>query len=163
MHHGKILLSFLFLVHLVPVITGECASPPLVIDSLVSFECSVLSDDLNIQSLTQAFFPANRRQALVVEVHYYVNRTLHPLALSAEETQPADYTFMWFGSPVLGFIEPRMISGLSLNTLSLTHNFNFAHLLVAPLASDDEDWIRGMLTNGTAWVSAMHSKLIATH
>ena len=139
-------------------VEGQCNQPPVVIDSLPAFECSVLSNDFNIQSLTQAFFPANRRQALAVEVYYYVNRTVHPLdpnrftSTDNSTSMEADYVYLWFSSAVLAFIEPRLLSGLSLNTLTVQRSF--AHIVIAPLVrEDDEDWVRGTLTNATIWVS----------
>ena len=52
---------------------------------------------------------------------------------------------------VLVFIEPQFLSGLSLNTLAL--ECTDAHIILAPLISDNEDWIRGTLTLPYAWVS----------
>ena len=134
-----------------PAVGYDCSEPPLLINSLVSLECSILSDEYNIQSLTESFFPANRRQALTVEVHFYVNRSEHPLSPGATNVTSADYVFLWFSSSVLAFIEPRLLQGLSLNVFIA--EYHFAHLSIAPFVSDDEEWIRGLLSNATIWVS----------
>ena len=145
----------LFLVLLLSVCqltkSEHCQDPPSEIKSLMSLERSILCDEYNIQSLTEAFFPANRRQAFVVEVHIYVNRSEHPLSPGNNETAESDYVFIWFSSSVLAFIHPTLLEGFSLRTFSA--EFNYAHLRIAPFFSDDEDWIRGLLSNATIWVS----------
>ena len=138
---------------------NECTEVPTEVSSLLSLERSILCDEYNLQSLTEAFFPANRRQAFVVQVHFYLNRTEHPLqfilATEYNDTvvEPADYVLFWFSSSVLAFIEPRMLEGISFYTFSA--DFNYAHLRIAPFITDDEDWIRGLLTNATIWVSVI--------
>ena len=140
------------------LVQAQCDQPPSVITSLPSLECSILSNEFNTQSLTEAFFPANRRPAFIVEVYYYINRTEHPLDPEAETVEQADYVFFWFSSPVLAFVEPRLLSGLSLNVLSL--EYHYAHITIAPLISDNEDWIQGRLTNATIWVSYIYIIII---
>ena len=130
-----------------------CQDPPSEIMSLMSLERSILCDEYNIQSLTEAFFPANRRQAFIVEVHFYVNRSEHPLSPENNNTAESDYVFFWFSSSVLAFIHPKVLEGFSLWTFSA--EFNYAHLRIATFFSDDEDWIRGLLSNATIWVSIL--------
>ena len=119
----------------------------------MSLERSILCDEYNIQSLTEAFFPANRHQAFIVEVHIYVNRSVHPLSPGNNDTTRSDYIFYWFSSSVLAFIHPKLLEGFSLWTF--TAEYNHAHLRIAPFFSDDEDWIRGLLSNVTIWVSIL--------
>ena len=140
---------------------SHCTTPPSLITSLVSLECSILSDENNIQSLTEAFFPANHRRALTVQVHFYVNRSEHPLKLGAKNATSPDHVFLWFSSPVLSFIEPRMLQGFSLNTFIA--EYHYAHLLIAPFFSTDEEWIRGLLGNATIWVCVKSCYIINSY
>ena len=151
----------LFVIILIPILqasTSEaysCTKPPTLVTSLVSLECSILSDELNLQSLTESFFPANHRQALTVEVHFYVNRSKHPLSPGVTNVTSAEFVFLWFSSSVLAFIEPRVLQGISLNLfIAESHH---AHLSIAPFFISDENWIRGLLENVTIWVSTCTS------
>ena len=133
-------------------VEGECDQPPVVIDSLPAFECSLLSNDFNIQSLTQAFFPTNRHPALVVEVYYYVNQTVHPQdpKISSNSTADYSYVYRWYASAILGFIRPEVLSALSISTLTV--EMSNADIVLASLISDDEDWVRDLLSTATTWV-----------
>ncbi len=140
-------------------IAADCNERPSEVTSLLSLELSILCDEYNIQSLTQAFFPANRRQAFVVQVHYYINSTIHPLFPGTEETDRndtsrPDYVFLWFSSSVLAFIEPRLLEGLSFR--SFVADLNHAHIRIEPFFSDDEQWIRSLLSNATIWVRLLN-------
>ena len=151
MPYATAILLAIYFVSCVTVDSLNCDDLPSRITSLLSLEQSIICDEYNIQSLTEAFFPANRRQAFVVQAHYYVNTTIHPLFPGANQndTRP-DYVFLWFSSSVLAFIEPRLLEGLSFRSFSA--NLNHAHIRIAPFFSDDEDWIRGLLSNATIWV-----------
>ena len=134
-------------------VEGECDQPPVVIDSLPAFECSLLSNDFNIQNLTKVFFPTNQHPALVVEVYYYVNQTVHPddpSHLKNSSNSTADYVYRWYASAILGFIQPKILTALSIGTLTV--EMSNAHIVLAPLICDDEDWIRDLLSTGTTWV-----------
>ena len=140
----------------------ECTKvlPASKISSLLSLEKSIVCDEYNLQSLTEAFFPPNRRQPYLIQVHYYVNRTVHPLQLipgteysNTTTSRPADYELLWFSSSVFVFVEPWILEKFSVFSLYL--EFSHTHLRIAPFISDDKDWIRGLLTNATIWVSHM--------
>ena len=156
-------VAFLFIMLLAATTEGqlECNQPPVVIDSLPAFECSLLSNKLNIHNLTKAFFPTNGHRARAVKVYYHINKTISPnnsnfsllesFSNSTKCKPPQCYEFRWFASAVLGFIEPEVLTGFSLHTLKvLTHHVD---LTIAPLISDDEDWVRGLLNDATTWVS----------
>ena len=137
--------------------------PPAVIDSLVAFECSLLSNDFNIQNLTKAFFPTNRHPALAVEVYYQTVSPdffiTQPLENVSNSTQR--YEFRWFASAILGFIDPGVLTGFSLHTLTV--EIQHADLVIAPFISDDEDWIRGLLSDATTLVSYICDHLCQYH
>ena len=96
----------------------KCDQPPAVIDSLPAFECSLLSNDFNIQNLTKAFFPTNRHPARAVEIYYHINKTVSPEDSNFNDSiQP--YHFRWFASAILGFIQPEILTSFSLHTLTV--------------------------------------------
>ena len=133
------------------------------ITNFIELEASVLSSDLNIQSLIQAFFPTNRYPALAVEVHYYVNQSMdngtsysiatHPIASeNPSQAVHATYIFRWLASPALLYGDPKVLEGVSLRALVVDRNF--AHLVIQPFCSNNTNQIRGLLSNTTIWVSA---------
>ena len=131
------------------------------IESFLDLESSILTDEFNIQSLIHAFFPANHYPALVVEVHYYVNESnngglfYHPIQPQASEDNFfADYIFSWVSSPGLLYGDPNILEGLSLRSLAI--DYHYAHLVILPFCSDDNEldkkYILGLLNNVTIWV-----------
>ena len=132
------------------------------ITNFIELEASILSSELNIQSLTEGFFPTNRYPALAVEVHYYVNQTLdngttytiptHPISSqNPSQALLATYIFRWLASPALVYGDPKVLEGFSLRSLVVDRNY--AHLVILPFCSDNIEHIRGLLSNVTIWVS----------
>ena len=131
------------------------------ISDFIELEASILSSKLNIQSLTEGFFPTNRYPGLAVEVHYYVNQSMdngtsysiptHPIvSKNPNQALLATYVFRWLASPALLYGDPKVLEGLSLRALVVDRNF--AHLVIQPFCSDNLDQIRGLLSNVTIWV-----------
>lgn len=124
------------------------------ISSFVELESVVLSSDGNIQSLIQAFYPANQYPALWVEVRYYINESTiieHPVFGGSIQYE-ANYTFYWSVSPVLTFIPPELLEGMSLQFVQIeTH---VTDLVIIPFCSQlSETDILGLFNNVTLWVS----------
>ena len=124
------------------------------ITSLLDLERSILSNDINIQRLTEAFFPANQYPALVVEVNYQVNNQ------SDIENDPNDdfsrsFVFRWFSSPAFLYIDPKILEGLSLRSLVVDYHYADISLNSFCYMDDDDDMLHnlGLLNNVTIWVS----------
>ena len=108
------------------------------ISSLVNLETSIVFNNDNIRSLTKGFYPANMFPALWVEVKYYLNMTdenetsvflTHPVENGAvKRLHKEDYVFFWVSSPVLIYIHPRLLEGISLRFVTIENN-HIVHLI----------------------------------
>ena len=132
------------------------------ISSLVDLENSIVFNNDNIRSLTKGFYPANMFPALWVEVKYYLNMTnknensvflTHPVEDGAvRRLHKEDYVFFWVSSPVLIFIHPRLLGGISLRFVTIENHI--VHLVIQEFC-DDLTTIEtlGILNEATIWVS----------
>ncbi len=122
------------------------------ITTLSSLETSILSDEYNIQSLTQAFYPQNTAQPLVVEVNYYINRTIHPLEEGIDDDNTtADFVFLWLSSSILTFFPPRYMEFISLGLLEI--GLEHIHINTGAFCEDNIHDITHSLSYTTTWVS----------
>ena len=124
------------------------------ITSLLDLERSILSNDINIQRLTEAFFPANQYPALVVEVNYRVNNQTDPES-NLNDDFTSSFVFRWVSSPALLFIDPKILVGLSLRSLVVDYHYADISLNSFCYMDDDDDMFNniGLLNNITIWVS----------
>ena len=133
------------------------------ISSLVDLENSIVFNNGNIRSLTKGFYPANIFPALWVEVKYYLNTTdenetsvflTHPVEDGAvRRLHKEDYVFFWVSSPVLIYIHPRLLEGISLHFVTIENN-HIVHLVIQEFCDNlTTIEILGILNEATIWVS----------
>ena len=157
---SAIILTFSLLFNAEGGIATPFCEAPSEIKNFKDLECSIVTDSFNIQSLTEAFFPTNRYPAVVVEVHYYENRTNHPLN-SSTVAFGADYIYRWVSTPALLFGDPKVLEGLSLRTLVI--HYQYAHIRIAQFSEEyDDNKKKGLLSNVTIWVSSVKYHFILT-
>ena len=136
--------------------TQEC------IGSFANLEKSIVFNNDNIRSLTKGFYPANIFPALWVEVKYYLNTTdenetsvflTHPVEDGAvKRLHKEDYVFFWVSSPVLIYIHPRLLEGISLHFVTIENHI--VHLVIQEFCDNlTTNEILGMLNEATIWVS----------
>ena len=166
----------MIIVYSLLILTLSCL-PSLVrtqhcISSLVSLENSIVSNNGNIQSLTKGFYPANIFPALCMEVKYYLNMTYenetsvfltHPVEDGAvKRLHKEDYVFFWVSSPVLIYINPRLLEGLSLRFVIIENHI--VHLVIQEFCDNlTTIEIFGMLNEATIWVSNIYIYHISTN
>ena len=130
------------------------------ISSLVDLENSIVSNNDNIRSLTKGFYPANMYPALWVEVKYYLNMTddnetslTHPVEdRTAKSLRREDYVFFWVSSPVLIYVHPRLLEGISLRFVTIENHI--VHLVIQTFCDNlTKIDILGLLNEATIWVS----------
>ena len=138
------------------------------ISSLVNLEKSIVSNNGNIRNLTKGFYPANIFPALWVEVKYYLNTTYenetsvfltHPVEDGAvKRLNKEDYVLFWVSSPVLIYINPKLLEGLSLHFVTIK---NHSVQLVIQEFCDNLTRLEilGMLNEATIWVSNIYITL----
>ena len=132
------------------------------ISSLVDLENSIIFNNNNIRSLTKGFYPANVFPALWVEVKYYLNMTddnetsvivSHPVEdRTAKSLHREDYVFFWVSSPVLIYVHPRLLEGISLRFVTIENHV--VHLIIQDFCDNlTTNEILGLLNEATIWVS----------
>ena len=130
-------------------VSSVCNSMCSDVESITSFydlECSILSNNENIQNLMDAFFPANQYPAVVVEVQYFV------INMDNQSSEDSQYIYRWVSTPALLFGDPKVLEGLSLRAL-VVHQRS-ASLVIAPFAENlDNERRKELLSNVTTWVS----------
>ena len=137
------LLGLLFCVLVLPSIVKAQSidSQSSCIRDYFELEKSLFSNTLNIDSLTQAWFPPNEQSVSVIEVFYYVNDSNldeHPLVLElggklneSELLRRSDYRYRWSDTPIYLFMDPQILEALSLHVIRiLPHQ---ARLVVYPI------------------------------
>ena len=106
-------------------------------------EESLLSNEVNLDSLTRTFLPPNEPRLPVTEVYYYLNDSgmmKHPVTLemegvSADELDDmATYRFRWSQTPVYLFVDPFLIEALSLYSVQIRKHA--ARLVLSPICSN---------------------------
>ena len=162
----------MIIVYSLLILTASCL-PSIVrtqdcISSLVDLENSIVFNNGNIRSLTKGFYPANMIPALWVEVKYYLNMTdenetsvflTHPVKDDAvKRLHKEDYVFFWVSSPVLIYIHPRLLEGLSLHFVTIEKHM--VHLVIQEFC-DNLTTIEmfGILNEATIWVSNIYITL----
>ena len=123
--------------------TSVALSKEQCIQHYYELEESLLSNPLNLDSLTNAFFPPNEPSVPVVEVFYsVVNSTSadpedNHLAQEAEDINSTDrneiasYRYRWSDSPIFLFMDPEVLQSLSLFTIRLRDHS--VRLVVQPI------------------------------
>ena len=127
------------------------------IDSFIKVENEILSNGVNIHSLTRAFYPANGHPALWVEVRYYINttndtasNTMSPSPILPED-DGVDYVFYWSYSPVLLFANPEFLEGISFRFITFPPLVT--NIVLTPFCSSiNESNILSLLNDITTWV-----------
>ena len=111
--------------------TSVALSKEQCIQHYYELEESLLSNPLNLDSLTNAFFPPNEPSVPVVEVFYSVANSTNAdsednhLAQESEDINSTDrneiasYRYRWSDSPIFLFMDPEVLQSLSLFTIRL--------------------------------------------
>ena len=88
---------------------------------------SVTSKVVNIDNLTDGFYPPNRQTTTVADVYYYIQM--------GNASTEFKYKFRWSSSSILNLIRPELLRDLS---LFLYHHWEIAeiHILIDPICSD---------------------------
>ena len=92
-------------------------------------EESLLANPLNLDSLTQGFFPPNEPSVAVVEVFYSVTNSTDP-SLDLNVT----YRYRWSDSPMYLFMDPGILEKLSLYTTR--PSFRSITLVIEPICDN---------------------------
>ena len=90
---------------------AETCFSTIIQDNYSRFEDLVLTDE-NIEALASAFFPTNHHTAITVNVRYHFEWN-GDYPINASQNEP-ELNFQWSSSPVHLFINPYLLSGLSL-------------------------------------------------
>ena len=107
-------------------------------------EASLVGNPLNLDSLTQSFFPPNEPSVPVVDVFYTVSDSQdpdqHPLVLAIQglnETELivlAQYRYRWSETPIYLFMDPNILELLALFTIRL--RYHAVRVVVRPLCDN---------------------------
>lgn len=98
-----------------------------------ALEVELVEKDLNLDSLTQSFFPPNTPSVPVVEVFYTITNSSspdqHPLILEiqgnlndTELAVLAKYRYRWSETPIYLFMAPNILERLALFTIRIRSN-----------------------------------------
>ena len=108
-------------------------------------EDSLVGNPLNLDSLTQGFFPPNEPSVPVVEVFYTISNSSepaeHPLVLESQgfdETELSDlaeYRYRWSESPIFLFMDPDILEKLALFTIRM--RYHAVRLVVQPICENN--------------------------
>ena len=140
----------IFLTLFIPlVLLSQTTASKDCLVNLIDVERVTLNNDKNLQSLVRAFYPTNLFPPLWVKVVYYINGSVSNYSLARNET----YTFYWSNSPVMVYLHPLLLEGISLYFLNVDYTSYQAKLEIPPFCNtlSEEDIIQ-ILNDATVWV-----------
>ena len=136
-------------------VAAEREYPDKCLHSLDDFQVSLLNRSVNLISLQNAFYPANRQSSISFTVKYYLcnnNNSSEGSSLSCRDVErwvsdlnsgrvPSvdyaanfSYKFGWNASPVSLFIRPELLAALSLFTFRI--EVPTVHIILDPICPD---------------------------
>lgn len=136
---------FFILLFVVPIPFEVAASDGAgaCIQTMPDLESVFLSNGENLQSLMRAFYPSNNFPALWVKVIYSTK----------DSVSNESYTFYWSSSPVLVYLHPLILEGMSLLFFNDDYTHSESRLTIPPFCEgiDHEETIH-ILNDATVWV-----------
>uniref|UniRef100_A0A1X7USL5 Uncharacterized protein n=1 Tax=Amphimedon queenslandica TaxID=400682 RepID=A0A1X7USL5_AMPQE len=110
---------------------------------MLDLESAFLSSGENLQSLMRAFYPSNNFPALWVKVIYSTN----------DSVSNENYTFYWSSSPVLVYLHPLILEGMSLLFFNDDYTHSESRLMIPSFCEgiDHEETIH-ILNDATVWL-----------
>ena len=135
----------IFLTLFIPVVLlSQTTASKTCLVNLIDVERATLNNDKNLQSLVRAFYPTDLFPPLWVKVVYYINGSVSNYSLARND---------WSNSPVMVYLHPLLLEGISLYFLNIDYTSYQAKLEIPPFCNtlSEEDIIQ-ILNDATVWV-----------
>ena len=93
---------------------------------------SIRSRTVNIDTLTDGFYPPNRQTTTVADIHYYIydNQTWGG---------PTKYKFRWSSSSILNLVRPELLRDISLFLYPHSEIVEMNIIVIDPICSEPHD------------------------